>query len=298
MYLGMTVLAFAACSNEEEVVNSSPVAAQVTAGIEGVQTRATGTAWDANDQIGVSCTGGRTVYTNVPYTISNTSSGSFTSIEPIYFQDTEDVTFSAYYPYAESGNIVEKTITATDQETEAQKKIDYMYASGAKASKYNPQVKFTNEGGTDARFKHKMSLLSFTFNQGTDTDLKNMTDFTISGLKMKGSFDTANGTATVAADAQATDLKITETPSESDTYTRSLILFPQQVEDKKITLSLTLDGETYKTELSVPNGKDEFESGNKYTYTIRVNKTGVTISQSSIENWGNGGTGSGDATMQ
>lgn len=296
LFLGMVALAFAACNNEE-VINDGPVAAQVSAGIEGVQTRAAGTNWDSNDQIGISCSGGKTTYTNVLYTVSDVSSGSFASDAPIYFQDLKEVTFSAYYPYAAAGGTIEKTITATDQEAEAQKKIDYMFASGAKASKQNPSVKFTNEGDTDARFTHRMSQLSFTFNQGADTDLTNMADFTISGLKMEGTFNTENGTASVTNTAQAAELKITETPSASDTYTRSLILFPQQVENGKFNLSLTLGGETYKTELSVPNGGTDLTAGNKYTYTITVKKTEIVVSQSSIEGWGDGGDGNGTAEM-
>lgn len=296
LFLGMVALAFAACNNEE-VINDGPVAAQVSAGIEGVQTRAAGTNWDSNDQIGISCSGGKTTYTNVLYTVSDVSSGSFASTAPIYFQDLKEVTFSAYYPYAAAGGTIEKTITATDQEAEAQKKIDYMFASGAKASKQNPSVKFTNEGDTDARFTHRMSQLSFTFNQGADTDLTNMADFTISGLKMEGTFNTENGTASVTNTAQAAELKITETPSASDTYTRSLILFPQQVENGKFNLSLTLGGETYKTELSVPNGGTDLTAGNKYTYTITVKKTEIVVSQSSIEGWGDGGNGNGTAEI-
>ena len=297
LYVGMVALAFAACNNED-VISDGPVAAQVSAGIEGVQTRAAGTSWDSNDQIGISCNGGKTTYKNVRYTVSNTSDGSFTSTAPIYFQDMAEVTFSAYYPYSEKGETISKTIAAADQEAEAQKKIDYMFATGAKASKASPEVKFTNEGSTDARFKHRMSQLSFTFNQGEDTDLTNMTDFTISGLKMEGTFNTADGTASVTGTAQAEDLKITGTPSASNTYTRSLILFPQQVVNGIFNLSLTLGGEIYKTKLSVPNGGTDLIAGNKYTYTITVNKTEIVVSQSSIENWGNGGNGSGTAEMQ
>lgn len=296
LYVGMVALAFAACNNED-VINDGPVAAQVSAGIEGVQTRAAGTSWGSKDQIGISCSGGKTTYTNVLYTVSDASSGSFSSTAPIYFQDLEEVTFSAYYPYTADGGTIEKTITAADQEAEAQKQIDYMFANGAKASKASPSVKFTNEGDTDARFKHRMSQLSFTFNQGADTDLTDMADFTVSGLKMKGTFNTENGTATATAEQQAADLKITETPSASDTYTRSLILFPQQVESGKFNLSLTLGGETYKTELSVPNGGTDLTAGNKYTYTITVKKTEIVVSQSSIEGWGDGGDGNGTAEM-
>lgn len=296
LFLGMAALAFTACSNEE-VINDGPVAAQVSAGIEGVQTRAAGTSWDSNDEIGISCNGGKTQNTNVFYSISNASNGSFTSSTPIYFQDLKEVTFSAYYPYTADGGTISKTISAGDQEADAQKKIDYMFATGARASKENPNVKFTNDGATDARFKHRMSQLNFTFKQGADTDLTDMTDFTVGGLKMAGTFNTENGTATATETVQAEDLKITETPSASDTYTRSLILFPQPVNGGKFNISLTLGGEIYKTELSVPNSGTDLTAGNKYTYTITVNKTGIEVGQSSIEGWGDGGSNSGEATM-
>lgn len=294
------VLGLAACSSDENEVLDGSVAAKVTANIDGVQTRAAGTTWETDDEIGISVTSttGETKGTNVLYTISNTSSGSFSSENPIYFQDMIEVTFSAYYPYDANGGTISKTITAAEQETEAQKKIDYMFASGAKASKKSPVANFTfPEGGTDARFKHCMSQVIFTFKQGADTDLKGMTDFTVSGLKMAGTFNTADGTATATADAAA-DLKITETPSQSDTHTRSLILFPQDVTDSKFNLSLTLGGQTYKAELSIPNSGTALVSGNKYTYTITVNKTKLTVSQATIADWGNGGSKDGNAEMQ
>lgn len=294
------VLSLAACSNDENEVLDGPVAAKVTANIDGVQTRAAGITWDANDQIGITATStGKTAYTNVLYAISNTTSGSFESTTPIYYQDLTEVTFSAYYPYAEAGGTITKTIAAADQETDAQKKIDYMFASGAKASKANPEVKFidlSGDNGSDARFKHCMSQVILTFKQGEDTDLKNMTDFTVRDLKMVGTFNTADGTATATSDA-ATDLKIKQTPTASDTYTRSLILFPQTVSNNKFTLSLTLGGETYSTELTIPNSGTALESGMKYTYTITVNKTKLTISQATIADWGDGGSQTGSATM-
>lgn len=54
LFIVLAALAFTACSNDDEPgVNNGPVAAQVTAGIEGVQTRAAGTSWDKGDQIGI-----------------------------------------------------------------------------------------------------------------------------------------------------------------------------------------------------------------------------------------------------
>ena len=42
-------LTLAACTNDDENLNGGPVAAQVTAGIDVTQTRASGTAWADGD---------------------------------------------------------------------------------------------------------------------------------------------------------------------------------------------------------------------------------------------------------
>lgn len=91
------------------------MAAQVTAGVDGVQTRANNNVWGTDD-IGVKVKGvsGTTtgitsvmadLYKNVKYsTTANTSdAATFTSNNGIFFQDAnEEVTFTAYGPYQQS----------------------------------------------------------------------------------------------------------------------------------------------------------------------------------------------------
>lgn len=50
------VLGLAACSSDENEVLDGSVAAKVTANIDGVQTRAAGTTWETDDEIGISVT--------------------------------------------------------------------------------------------------------------------------------------------------------------------------------------------------------------------------------------------------
>lgn len=296
--MSMAAFALAACNNDIDNLTDGQVAAKISANIENVQTRAAGQSWDTNDKIGISCTSdGNTNYTNVLYTIDNKTTGSFSSTTPIYFQDLQEVTFSAYYPYEAAGGTISKTIAAADQTVEAQKDIDYMYASGAKASKISPEVKFIDNGaGQDCRFQHRMVQLNLTFNKGKDTDLTKMTNFTVKNLKMEGTFNTSDGTAAATATAAA-DLTITERPASSDTYSRSLILFPQDVTSGKFNLELTLDNVTYKAELSIPSSGTALKSGFKYNYSIEVNKTEISVNQSDIAGWNEGGSGNGNATM-
>lgn len=297
----LLALGLTACTQREltEVDNSTPVAAQVNASITGTEARASGTSWDEGDAIGLYCiSNGGTNFMNVPYTITNIATGAFVSTSPIYFQDLEEVTFSAYYPYDPEGNyIIGKIITAADQTPEGQKRIDYLFASGAKASKNSPEVHFVRTSDTeDHRFQHCMTQLRLVFKQGDDTDLTNMTDFTISGLWMEGMFIPWNG-YTELTGPSASDLTIPVTPEDSKEYTRELILFPQGFPADGIGLSLTLGGQAYKATLPQPDGHARLEAGKQCTYTITVNKTALVVKESSIAPWDDSVNGETDAYM-
>lgn len=109
-------LALAACTNDEENLNDGPVAAQFTAAIGDNVTATTrvsgtdGTEWDEDDCIGI--TGGS--YSNVPY-VTNNGDGNFdpASDDIIYFDNTDEVTFHAYYPYKDDDEMTEGKIAAT-----------------------------------------------------------------------------------------------------------------------------------------------------------------------------------------
>ena len=74
-------LALAACTNDNENLNDGPVAAVINAEIsDAVATRASGTQWTTNDEIGISES--RFGYTNVPY---RWESGKFTPTGTIIF---------------------------------------------------------------------------------------------------------------------------------------------------------------------------------------------------------------------
>ena len=295
LFLAAAALMLAACNNDENEMTTGPVAARITAGIDALQTRTYDATWENGDAIGITtitdASTTKTQYDNIEYT--TTGDGRFTSTTPIYFQDMEAVTFSAYYPFSgtsgTAAGTISKTITAYDQSAGSQKNIDYMFATGATASKTNPDVKFTNDGSTDARFKHKMAKLTFNFKAGDDIDLTGMSDFTVSGLKMDGTFNTATGEATATATATAQDLTITETPVDANTHTRSLIVFPQDKPDN-FRLTITVDGETYAANFTLPNSATTIDASKEYTFNVTVNKTAISVSSATIKPWDDGGT--------
>ena len=252
----------AACSNDENEVNNGPVEARVTAGM-GVETRAVNDATSSfakDDAIGVIVTkveqsagssattsGMVDRYKNVKYTTAQGGTTATFAAETgagIFFQDaTETVTFAAYYPYQTStnagtlpgtdGNGVitvntkDNNTVTTDENKQA--KIDFLFASGATASKSSPKVEFKDNsstlGGTNCQFQHKMAQLKLvivgsTQDGFTEDEAKavcgDASAYTLGGLKHDGTFTlavsngTATGTAKVSDDAQAvTDWTIT-----------------------------------------------------------------------------------------
>lgn len=294
-YLFMTAAAvvFAACSNENDPVNDGPVAAQINAEIDGMTTRASGTVWAEGDAISVTvksvANSGKTKGANVKY--HKITNGWEVDDAPIYFEDLNEVTFSAYYPFqgtsGTSAGTISKTITADDQTAKNQPKIDFMFASGAKASKKNPIVNFQQvDANNDHRFKHCMSQLTLTFIAGTGVTLPGkLTEYTVLTVTMDGEFNTETGEAK-ASMHPGTSISLPLTP-DKDTYTAApLILFPQTQPQNKFFINVTVEGVRYAAELQLPVETDyQFKAGVNLTYEVTINKTGLSVGTAEIVDW-------------
>lgn len=329
----------AACTQEDEVQNN-PVEARITAGVSGPKTRAVDNVWNA-DRIGVmavdapgeSTTMGKK-YKNVEYQTAST--GTFADFTPatagdgIFFEDaSREFTFAAYAPFASSynasnlpGNNGQITVNTENQHTVAkQEAIDYIYATGAKGSKSNPVISFTDNtaaGGSDCSFKHKMARLILKVQVSaadgfTDPSVLRFANYKLGGLIHEGTFDVLTGTAT-ATGTVVNDWMLIEstypTPTtQTVTYkcvsdydvntgvmTLTMILLPQTLADY-LNFEITPDDGESQAYSNKDLIKPALEAGYSYTYTITVKKTGLTLSGSTIENWNDGGSHSGDAMM-
>lgn len=324
MVMAAAAMAFTACSSEETMDNSGPVEARVTAGVSGPQTRAADDVWE-QDEIGVMVTGVtettegvesqmKTLYQNVKYTTTATSAtaAAFTSTDGIYFQDAkETVTFAAYGPYKTSNdkgtlpgtNGIVTGSTSSQSTRESQKDFDYIYASGATASQSNPAVNFSDEHA----FQHKMTRLIIIVKTGdgfTASDVAGSGNvYSLKGLNHSGQFDVVEGEAkATTGTATTTDeywllsdnsLLTKDDDTNPTQYTFTSILYPQ--ENANLIFKANIDSQEYTT----PSGKiaPELKTGYSYTYTVTVNKTGVTVSGCTVEKWSVGTGGDASATM-
>ena len=286
--LAALALSLSACTQDNEILNGDPVAAQFTADIAPA-TRASGTTWTAGDRIGITDIGNDSQYGNVPFILKN---GKFEAEgKVIYIEDTKTHTFRAYYPYNAAGGILTATTDATAQQN--QPAIDFLFASGATGDKNNPVVSFTDKtakGGEDNSFHHRMSQITLTFEAGNGVNFSVVKPerYRLDGLLLTGTFNTADGMATADNGAQTGELDMNLADGN---LTSSVILFPQTV--ASLPLVVNYKGQEYHATLTVPEGA--LQAGNNYTYTVKVNATGLTLEGCTIGSWADGGGESGAA---
>ena len=295
IFISLLALLLAACTdgNDPMTPADGEVAARIMADINNVATRASGDAWTADDRIGISTVPGtKTSYANIPYIWNGTEFGPESTV--IYFQSQEEVTFNAYYPFAGTvgapAGIIAKTTDANAQKDLPA--IDFLFAEGAKADKTNPMVEFTDKSknnGEDNSFHHRMSMIAIKFTEGDDMAFVGgkLQSYTLKGLVLEGTFNTETGEAKTTDGEQAADLTISiENPTvDNGVFTAApVILFPQDM-NGAIGIEVTVDEQTYKATLVIPNGKKALEAGNNYTWPITVSKTGMSVGHAEIKDW-------------
>ena len=285
--LAALALSLAACTNDNAVMDNSPVAARINAEISNtVTTRASGTTWEDKDKIGVSTIAGTgTYYNNICY---ERNGSSFTATgENIYFQTPESVTFCAYYPFTgtpgESAGVLAGVSTGSENQTaENRPLIDFLYATGATADTHHPTIDFTDntkDNGRDCSFHHCMSQITLTFEAGSGVSFTAVkpVNYTLSGLTLTGSFDTETGVAKADENAQAADL----TMGLGGALTSSVILFPQTI--TSIDLTVNFNDNDYNATLTVPDGA--LKAGNNYTWTVTVRNKDLSVGKAEISDW-------------
>lgn len=286
-------LALTACSSNDdpEINGGKPIAARVTANIDVPVSRAYDQTWENGDAIGISTTStGKTQYANMHYTTSG--NGNFTHVggdaSGIFFQNTDEVTFSAYYPFkGEENKATEIIDDVTTENQKNQKTFDFLFASDATASRASSTLSFA--------FKHKMTRLILQLQTDANSGFTGEEDlkdgpYKLNGIKHNGTFDTATGKAVATGEANA-DWEITAQATDNNNVrTYSMIFYPQS--NAKLTLKATINGETYTCDIAT-----NLVSGMSYTYTITVKKAGLVVSGCTIDSWGEGGNNTGDATM-
>ena len=129
-----------------------------------------------------------------------------------------------------------------------------------------------------------MSQITLTFEAGDGVDFSMIKPerkperYTLDGLKLTGTFNTADGIATADDGAQTGELTM---ELADGNLTSSVILFPQTA--ASLPLNVNYRSQNYRATLTVPEGA--LKAGNNYTYTVKVRNRGIEVSQATIAAW-------------
>ena len=295
MALTMTL---AACSNEETVndpLADGPVAAQVTAGISGTQTRVSvngqSAEFTAGDVIHV-VAGGTATY---DYTLQGGGSWSAGS-NPYYFQDRNSVSFRAWYAdpaLSTSANTITIDTQTQPIGSNGWNRWDILVTPVVSTSVSSPEINFTG----DNAFSHIMSQVSFVFKAGNDiSNLSALTGYTVKDVTTDATFNTQSCDLTTGSTTG--DIVMTVTgEADNQVNCTPIIMVPQTVSGT-LNLEVTYDGQTYKAALNPPTGG--LQTGYSYTYTVTISNTGLEVGNATINDWltDDSINGSGEATLQ
>lgn len=259
-----TVVAFVSCkpaiSPLENTVNE-PMKIHLSMGLE---TKVTDTAFENGDKVGVYVVhefGDLLTSGNHYDNIEHTFNGSWVGAETMYWMDkTSPADFYCYYPYSDVTDVNAHAFTVAADQSNIQSLKDSDFAWG-KADDVAPSTKMV-----DIMTNHVMSSIKVYVEPGDGFTVENFTtmDIKVNLRNVKNSvlINLADGSVT----AQGSTVQMT--PYKDNGYYRAIVV-PQTVADGSELIVATVNGTEYILKKGVT-----FESGKRYKFTVRVNKTG------------------------
>lgn len=247
-------LLLSGCNDEDSLGTSEGTGVRFTSYM--VESRATDTAWEVGDEIGVymqadAASGYKKI--NVKYANSDGNVNTFTSESPIEYSGNEStVSFMAVYPF--SSLVTDGTYEFTLGNTSLSQN-DIMYASTTSVAAGTQNVTLN--------FQHKLTKIVLQLN---DEDGNPVTGATISINKQRasGTLDVATGTITATSDYTST-LNFSES---NGTY--EAIVIPDEGCEGRSVLITTADDQQY----SYPVDNIAFGGAKKYTFPVSLQPAG------------------------
>ena len=291
--LTITVL-LAACSSDSDpaVTNDGRrVPLQVTGYIADTPlgiTRAAGSAWEADDQIGLYAVQSNTTTpieggSNVGYVLTGSPGPTngidykvFTSISTSISMPSEgNIDVYGYYPY--NAETTDPTALAVNLNIQTeQKSVDLMTTDKEDHTIHGDNTSPSINKVTPScqlLFHHRLTKLVFNLKPGedfTNKDIEGATSLTISNQRTEGTYNIYNNEFTYIGDADQKIFAVTaEYVAENYVKTFEAIVLPNATTspavDRKVTI--VVDGRSYTFTIS---SATSFDAGTKYTYNVTV----------------------------
>ncbi len=261
---------------------------RLSATIEGLKTRASGSAWDKGDAIGVYMKkSGETLTStaiakNVHYQTTGTSAFSpATGATTITFPlDGSNVDFIGYYPYKEDIADFIYPVDLSNQSVQAN--IDLLYSDNAKTlNPSNPTVNML--------FSHQLSKIVLQIEHEFITNMSDI-EIIITNASTKANFNLTNGTLSAPSATGNIACMVTSNGSSAEA-----ILLPT-TNLSGMEFWFMLDEETFKIPLNSVPEIQAFNKSTRYTYNIYLDSDLIpAVTLGEISDWTEGP--SGNATI-
>lgn len=182
--------------------------------------------------------------------------------DPFWWTSREDITVSAWWPY---GTTMPDVVVKADQSTkEGFEGSDFIFAEAQTVQFDNPTLEFS----------HRTARITVLLKPGAGITSVSGADVYVTGL------GTDNGNPATIRTYEA----------GGDTY--EALTAPQTVKANTPFIQVDLGGGTYYFR---PHSDVVLVAGSRYTYTVNVNATGLTLEGCTIGGWTDGGSESGTA---
>lgn len=282
-FIAASTLLLASCSEENAPVNPAENQAITLSISEPVVlsrtiTSETGnvlkTTFVADDQIGVSATGGASA-TNAKFTVS-TDGTSLTTETPITFQFNTEAVLTAYTPYVEGTSANVAFTIKPDQTVADDFNASNFMTSKATVSKANPTASLT--------FSPRMTLVYVEMAGALGV---NATNLKLRGIKPSLTWNAS--TDVIATEGDATDVTMHKTADKSV----FMAFIPAQTTtagEQLFAITIGSDSYSYK-----PTGEIAFKEGTVKRFKLTVNADQTVNIESTVVN-GTDWTNDGDAT--
>lgn len=289
----LAIAAVVGCSKDDGTFSGVMSGVEATFEASQIATRTTANTWENLDQVGIYMyQNGATdssyslARENVLYT--SDASGNFkvgTSVTPIYYPQSDQVDFYAYYPHqatlAQDGYY---TADITLQNTESgidQGAVDFLTASLTEKGISSDALSF--------EFDHRLAMLTLVVTPKSSISTLKGVGVTLGEMNTQATFSTLTGEliASSAVSGSIEFLTVDNTTDAQDNVTKitaTAIVLPEALgANAKVTFKFS---ETLSHSASFPTNTS-FTAGMNHTYNVSVGYSDVSFEgESTINGWG------------
>ncbi|HJC94110.1 MAG TPA: fimbrillin family protein [Candidatus Phocaeicola excrementigallinarum] len=271
-YLGaLSALVLTGCKDNDDNSEWMTDGVVFTSHIEGMVSRASGSAWSDGDKVGIYMNAGGTDFENYEYTAS--ADGALTAAgKTLKYPEEGTADFFAYYPYQTS--ISNKTYAVNVSDQSDPTKIDLLYAT---------KTGISNGEAVNFAFSHQLSQI--VINVSHDETIANLNGLKIQvkGMNTQASFALADGTLTSTDSKADFDMNV----NAEGTTAEAIVIPTADLTGAELVFTLA-DGKSFGWDLT-QSDVSSFDKGTKYTYNASLSMTNgqpsADMGNATIDDW-------------